>query len=225
MTRYVRINEGVCTYGDMPEAGEVYPVDHESLLGGSVFIKGTNGESYVYGDHEFEDVDPAYVQNSEEGYYEIPEDSADGYEESPDSVAAYLDEDEDEGSAFWKAANKPYTMTFTVVPEVKDPAAPTVAELNGGIDISDYVLTGDSYLGDWQEPEEDLVSAPNHYSAGMPEGIEVMDIIKAQGFWKEFCAGNVIKYSLRWQYKNGLEDLKKMLQYGQWLAEELEDAE
>jgi hypothetical protein len=71
--------------------------------------------------------------------------------------------------------------------------------------------------------EEDIISEPAHYKAGMPEGIEVRDIIKAQGFWKEFCAGNVVKYSLRWQYKNGIEDLKKMLQYGQWLVEELEE--
>lgn len=110
-------------------------------------------------------------------------------------------------------------VKITVLPGNVDPHSPTLEGLNDGIDISDYItdLSGFS-LG----PDEDVISEPNHYKAGMPEGLEVRDIIKAQGFWKEFCAGNVVKYSLRWQYKNGIEDLKKMLQYGQWLVEELE---
>lgn len=89
-------------------------------------------------------------------------------------------------------------------------------------DVKDQTLWESMVNAAVLTPEPDVISEPAHYKAGMPEGIEVRDIIKAQGFWKEFCAGNVIKYSLRWQYKNGIEDLKKMLQYGQWLVEELE---
>lgn len=112
--------------------------------------------------------------------------------------------------------------------DVKDPEHITVTDIGTLQNISNYTtsLNGFSWSEDgvtYDEADlEDVVTAPNHYTEGMPEGIEVRDIIKAQGFWKEFCAGNVIKYNLRWQYKNGVEDLKKMLQYGQWLVEELE---
>lgn len=55
---------------------------------------------------------------------------------------------------------------------------------------------------------------PNHYNQG---GIEVWDVIDA--FTKNlegaeaFYAGNVIKYVLRWNYKNGIEDLEKAKVY------------
>ena len=55
---------------------------------------------------------------------------------------------------------------------------------------------------------------PNHYNQ---DGIEVWDIINA--FTKDlkgaeaFYAGNVIKYVLRWNHKNGIEDLEKAKVY------------
>lgn len=58
------------------------------------------------------------------------------------------------------------------------------------------------------------VSHPNHYNQG---GIEVWDVINA--FTKDlkgveaFYAGNVIKYVLRWNHKNGIEDLEKAKVY------------
>lgn len=78
----------------------------------------------------------------------------------------------------------------------------------------------------WDVAEEDLelvepenvVSHPNHYSAGMPEGVEVIDIIRAQnGSWE---LSNAIKYVLRAQYKGKyVEDLKKAMQYLTWEIE------
>lgn len=55
---------------------------------------------------------------------------------------------------------------------------------------------------------------PSHYNQG---GIEVWDVISA--FTKDldgaeaFYAGNVIKYVLRWNHKNGIEDLEKAKVY------------
>lgn len=55
---------------------------------------------------------------------------------------------------------------------------------------------------------------PNHYNQ---DGIEVWDVIDA--FTKNlegaeaFYAGNVIKYVLRWNHKNGIEDLEKAKVY------------
>ena len=71
------------------------------------------------------------------------------------------------------------------------------------------------------DPNEDVkkendskVVHPSHYNQG---GIEVWDVIKA--FTKDlkgaeaFYAGNVIKYILRWNHKNGIEDLEKAKVY------------
>lgn len=58
------------------------------------------------------------------------------------------------------------------------------------------------------------VKHPSHYNQG---GIEVWDVISA--FTKDlegaeaFYAGNVIKYVLRWNHKNGIEDLEKAKVY------------
>lgn len=58
------------------------------------------------------------------------------------------------------------------------------------------------------------VNHPSHYNQG---GIEVWDVISA--FTKDlegveaFYAGNVIKYILRWNHKNGIEDLEKAKVY------------
>lgn len=62
--------------------------------------------------------------------------------------------------------------------------------------------------------KHDAVNHPSHYCVG---GIECIDVIKAtikgmSGF-EAFCHGNAMKYLFRWQYKNGVEDLKKARWY------------
>jgi len=54
----------------------------------------------------------------------------------------------------------------------------------------------------------DNVNHPSHYTHGP---IEVIDII--EGFRLSYHLGNVIKYLLRHEHKNGLEDLKKARWY------------
>lgn len=67
---------------------------------------------------------------------------------------------------------------------------------------------------DVKKENDSKVAHPNHYNQG---GIEVWDVIKA--FTKDlkgveaFYAGNVIKYVLRWNHKNGIEDLEKAKVY------------
>lgn len=70
--------------------------------------------------------------------------------------------------------------------------------------------------------DEDDPTSPKHYSKGMPEGVEVIDVIRAQGWLPGFAAGNATKYLLRYQYKNDLEDLKKARVYLDWLIEHRE---
>ena len=67
------------------------------------------------------------------------------------------------------------------------------------------------------------VSHPPHYLAG---GIEVIDYIHAklghEGFIA-YCMGNVIKYTSRWGFKNGVKDLEKAQVYLNWSIQEMQD--
>ena len=68
----------------------------------------------------------------------------------------------------------------------------------------------------------DRVIHPSHYEAG---GLEVKDIWLAKLSKEEFkglCKGNIIKYVLRADLKNGLEDYRKAQVYLDWLIKEME---
>ena len=61
--------------------------------------------------------------------------------------------------------------------------------------------------------ENDNVNSPKHYKL---EGLEVeaIDVIKATvKDFNSFCHGNIIKYVLRANKKNGIEDFKKAKKY------------
>ena len=65
---------------------------------------------------------------------------------------------------------------------------------------------------------EDNINSPKHYKLpGL--NIESIDIIRAilGKYFKWFCLGNIIKYILRAEKKNGLEDYKKARKYLDWL--------
>lgn len=70
-------------------------------------------------------------------------------------------------------------------------------------------------------PQNDVVNHPSHYTSGLPEGVEVIDIIRAQnGTWEH---SNAIKYILRAQYKGThVQDLRKAVRYLTWEIERLE---
>ena len=76
------------------------------------------------------------------------------------------------------------------------------------------------------ETAYDVVQKPEHYNTNLPEGVEVIDIIGAQtaGLFgiRAVCQANLIKYALRWQKKNGVEDLKKAAFYLDRLITEVE---
>ena len=70
----------------------------------------------------------------------------------------------------------------------------------------------------------DNINSPNHYKLeGL--GIESIEIIKArlgqEGF-KAFCVGNALKYIIRAEKKNGIEDYKKAQKYLEWIIKESE---
>lgn len=61
--------------------------------------------------------------------------------------------------------------------------------------------------------ENDNVNSPNHYKLdGL--NVEVIDVIKATvKDFNSFCHGNIIKYVLRANKKNRIEDFKKVKKY------------
>ena len=70
----------------------------------------------------------------------------------------------------------------------------------------------------------DMVNHPSHYTQG---GLEAIDIIKLVTEKEEngFCGmliGNVLKYLIRFRFKNGIEDLKKARWYLNRLIQELD---
>ncbi|EAD8946089.1 DUF3310 domain-containing protein [Listeria monocytogenes] len=66
----------------------------------------------------------------------------------------------------------------------------------------------------------DNVNNPSHYTAG---GIETLDYIKAKvKDYPSYAAGNILKYVSRYEYKNGIEDLKKAQFYLNDLIEWME---
>lgn len=75
------------------------------------------------------------------------------------------------------------------------------------------------------QPEQtevpDNVNQPNHYKLDGLD-VEVLDIIKAvltKEQFEGFLHGNVIKYTLRTNKKNGVEDLEKAHKYLGWLID------
>jgi hypothetical protein len=66
--------------------------------------------------------------------------------------------------------------------------------------------------------KEDVVNLPSHYRQGK---IEVLDFIQDQNM--NFLEGNVIKYTARYKYKNGLQDLLKAEFYLKRLIKEIQE--
>ena len=62
------------------------------------------------------------------------------------------------------------------------------------------------------EELEDFIKTPKHYAR---YAIEPKEFILANGL--DFPTGNVIKYVVRHQYKNGKQDLEKAKEYIDWL--------
>lgn len=74
----------------------------------------------------------------------------------------------------------------------------------------------------FETPAPDIVNNPSHYNQG---GFECIDYIKQQlteEQYQGYLVGNAIKYLHRFQYKNGVEDLKKQRWYLDSLIEALE---
>lgn len=63
----------------------------------------------------------------------------------------------------------------------------------------------------------DIVNHPNHYNSYSREVIDTMQGSMTPEEFKGYLKGNVMKYINRYQFKNGVEDLKK----AQWYLNKL----
>ena len=65
-------------------------------------------------------------------------------------------------------------------------------------------------ISEQEERAFDAVNHPSHYTQGKYEVIDVIEdgTQNLKGI-QAVCVGNILKYVLRFQYKNGVEDLKK----------------
>ena len=85
-------------------------------------------------------------------------------------------------------------------------------------------IKADRYHDNRAYPKEvpyapDPVNHPEHYTVGPTEVIEI--IRQQQGSAVEFhYEAALLKYVLRWRYKNGVEDLEKARVYLDWLIEQ-----
>lgn len=70
----------------------------------------------------------------------------------------------------------------------------------------------------------DMVNSPAHYTQGKYEVIDIIEwATKDMKGIEAVCVSNVLKYILRYKYKNGLEDIKKSQWYLNRLIKEVSD--
>jgi hypothetical protein len=58
--------------------------------------------------------------------------------------------------------------------------------------------------------KEDLINKPNHYHRGGFDIYEIMQAKLTSEEYKGFCKGNILKYVLREDQKDGIQDIKKL---------------
>ena len=58
-----------------------------------------------------------------------------------------------------------------------------------------------------------MVNQPPHYTHGSIEVIDVIADALTTDMMEGYCIGNVMKYVMRYRYKNGVEDLMKARWY------------
>lgn len=77
---------------------------------------------------------------------------------------------------------------------------------------------------DERKESGDTIKNPPHYELEGLEPYQSIDVIKSvlKTQFKAFCIGNALKYLIRAEKKNGLEDYKKAKVYLDWIIKEME---
>jgi hypothetical protein len=70
--------------------------------------------------------------------------------------------------------------------------------------------------------KDKAVYNPSHYNQGKVEVIDIIeDAVKGAEPFEAVCLANVLKYMLRYRYKNGVQDIEKSLWYTNKLLSEV----
>jgi hypothetical protein len=72
------------------------------------------------------------------------------------------------------------------------------------------------------EDKHNPVTQPDHYNKGAIEAIEAIKASMHPQEYKGYLKGNCLKYLWRYEYKNGVEDLRKARVYLDWLIKEVD---
>ena len=80
-----------------------------------------------------------------------------------------------------------------------------------------------TFTGKLYHPQDkhDPVEQPDHYNKGAIEAIEAIKASMHPQEYKGYLKGNCLKYLWRYEYKNGVEDLRKARVYLDWLINEV----
>ena len=73
------------------------------------------------------------------------------------------------------------------------------------------------------DEQNDNVNHPNHYNSYSREVIDTLQGSMTPDEFKGYLKGNIMKYVTRYQFKNGVEDLKKAKWYIEKLTEVVND--
>ena len=80
----------------------------------------------------------------------------------------------------------------------------------------------DATPAEWDKvSKHDPVGQPDHYNRGAIEAIEAIKASMHPQEYKGYLKGNCLKYLWRYEYKNGVEDLRKARVYLDWLIKEV----
>ncbi|UYB00606.1 hypothetical protein OLACOIGA_00044 [Enterococcus phage vB_Efa29212_2e] len=137
----------------------------------------------------------------------------------------------------WKVKYHDGTHTYTTESAFKNHFVIPELEVNfedskcDGVEPDVEVMTYDEYLymSGGVEPdvevyfESDLIDKQDHYTNNGIQPIEIMKANMTKEKYRGFLEGNILKYPLRYEDKNGLEDLKKAKTYLTWLIEDIEE--
>lgn len=117
-------------------------------------------------------------------------------------------EEMEKENVLFDMANLGFTVTVDGNNRIKDIQTPTELGQEMGYIFKKGFEDG---MANVPDSEFDKVNHPSHYNTY--QGFEVIDVIEqvTEGLSgiECVCVGNVIKYMLRYQFKNGVEDLKK----------------
>lgn len=89
--------------------------------------------------------------------------------------------------------------------------------------IPELEVNFDDSKCDGVEPKTDLIDKQEHYTNNGIQPIQIMKANMTKEKYRGFLEGNILKYPLRYEDKNGLEDLKKAKTYLTWLIEDIEE--